>query len=45
MTETAQEREEQFGTYALGVAGVLIAVIAGTATVVRDARRRRGRLQ
>ncbi|WP_406187699.1 type VII secretion-associated serine protease mycosin [Streptomyces sp. NBC_01006] len=45
MTETAQEREERFGTYALGVAGVLIAVIAGTATVVRDARRRRGRLQ
>ncbi|MFI5672369.1 type VII secretion-associated serine protease mycosin [Streptomyces sp. NPDC051704] len=45
MTETAQEREERFGTYALGIAGVLIAVIAGTATVVRDARRRRGRLQ
>ncbi|MFF4850157.1 type VII secretion-associated serine protease mycosin [Streptomyces sp. NPDC001194] len=44
-TETAQEREERFGTYALGIAGVLIAVIAGTATVVRDARRRRGRLQ
>lgn len=45
MTETAQEREERFGTYALGIAGVLIAVIAGTATVVRDARKRRGRLQ
>ncbi|KPI33769.1 Type VII secretion system peptidase S8A, mycosin-1 [Actinobacteria bacterium OV450] len=45
MTETAQEREERYGTYALGIAGVLIAVIAGTATVVRDARRRRGRLQ
>ncbi|MFI8266085.1 MULTISPECIES: type VII secretion-associated serine protease mycosin [unclassified Streptomyces] len=44
-TETAQEREERFGTYALGIAGVLIAVIAGTATVVRDARKRRGRLQ
>ncbi len=45
MTETAQEREERFGTYALGITGVLIAVIAGTATVVRDARKRRGRLQ
>ncbi|MFE5535802.1 type VII secretion-associated serine protease mycosin [Streptomyces sp. NPDC056492] len=45
LTETAQEREERFGTYALGIAGVLIAVIAGTATVVRDARKRRGRLQ
>ncbi|MFE6845992.1 type VII secretion-associated serine protease mycosin [Streptomyces sp. NPDC057686] len=44
-SETAQEREERFGTYALGIAGVLIAVIAGTATVVRDARKRRGRLQ
>lgn len=45
MTETVQEREERFGTYALGIAGVLIAVIAGAATVVRDARKRRGRLQ
>ncbi|TDU75646.1 type VII secretion-associated serine protease mycosin [Streptomyces sp. KS 21] len=45
MTESAQEREERFGTYALGITGVLIAVIAGTATVVRDARKRRGRLQ
>ncbi|KOU18002.1 peptidase S8 [Streptomyces sp. WM6372] len=45
MTETAQEREERYSTYALGIAGVLIAVIAGTATVVRDARKRRGRLQ
>ncbi|MCX5151328.1 type VII secretion-associated serine protease mycosin [Streptomyces sp. NPDC048550] len=44
-SETAQEREERFGTYALGIGGVLIAVIAGTATVVRDARKRRGRLQ
>ncbi|WP_405700650.1 type VII secretion-associated serine protease mycosin [Streptomyces sp. NBC_00069] len=44
-SETAQEREERFGTYALGIGGVLIAVIAGTATVVRDARKRRGPLQ
>ncbi|GHB76460.1 type VII secretion-associated serine protease [Streptomyces cirratus] len=43
LTETVQEREERFGTYALGTAVVLIAVIAGTATVVRDARARRRR--
>ncbi|WP_406074630.1 type VII secretion-associated serine protease mycosin [Streptomyces virginiae] len=45
LTETAQERQERFGTYALGIGAILIAVIAGTATVVRDARRRKGRLQ
>lgn len=44
-TETAQEREERLGAYALGVGAVLIAVIAGTATVVRDTRNRRRRLQ
>ncbi|WP_411107641.1 type VII secretion-associated serine protease mycosin [Streptomyces sp. cmx-4-9] len=44
LTETAQEREERFGTYALGVAALLIAVITGTATVVRDARKRGRRL-
>ncbi|MEU7062941.1 type VII secretion-associated serine protease mycosin [Streptomyces sp. NPDC046161] len=43
LTETVQEREERLGTYALGTAVVLIAVIAGTATVVRDSRRRRRR--
>ncbi|MFJ4319284.1 type VII secretion-associated serine protease mycosin [Streptomyces lavendulae] len=41
LSETAQEREERIGTYALGVGAVLIAVIAATATVVREARRRR----
>ncbi|MEU9718620.1 type VII secretion-associated serine protease mycosin [Streptomyces sp. NPDC047976] len=41
MSETAQERDQRIGTYALGIAGVLIAVVAGTATVVRDARRGR----
>ncbi|MGW7099239.1 type VII secretion-associated serine protease mycosin [Streptomyces sp. NPDC054838] len=41
LTETVQEREERFGTYALGTVVVLIAVIAGTATVVRDSRARR----
>lgn len=45
LTETAQERQERFGTYALGIGAVLIAVIAGTATVIRDARGRRRRLQ
>ncbi|MFE2127682.1 type VII secretion-associated serine protease mycosin [Streptomyces amritsarensis] len=45
LTETAQERQERYGTYALGTGAVLIAVIAGTATVVRDARGRRRRLQ
>ncbi|MFB7174991.1 type VII secretion-associated serine protease mycosin [Streptomyces sp. NPDC056254] len=45
LTETAQERQERYGTYALGIGAVLIAVIAGTATVVRDARSRRRRLQ
>ncbi|PWK67113.1 type VII secretion-associated serine protease mycosin [Streptomyces sp. CG 926] len=45
LTETAQERQERYGTYALGIGAILIAVIAGTATVVRDARRRKRRLQ
>ncbi|MBT2480951.1 type VII secretion-associated serine protease mycosin [Streptomyces sp. ISL-94] len=45
LTETAQEREERLGTYALGIGAVLIAVIAGAATVIRDARNRRRRLQ
>ncbi len=45
LTETAQEREERLGTYALGIGAVLIAVIAGTATVVREARNRQRRLQ
>ncbi|MEU9253380.1 type VII secretion-associated serine protease mycosin [Streptomyces sp. NPDC048270] len=45
LTETAQERQERYGTYALGIGAVVIAVIAGTATVVRDARGRRRRLQ
>ncbi|WP_241695263.1 type VII secretion-associated serine protease mycosin [Streptomyces sp. C] len=46
MSETAQERDQRIGTYALGIGGVLIAAVAGTATVVRDARRgRRARSQ
>ncbi|WP_329041034.1 type VII secretion-associated serine protease mycosin [Streptomyces sp. NBC_00178] len=42
MTETSQERSERYATYALAVAAVLVCVVAGTATVVRDVRRRRG---
>ncbi|MFD5422740.1 type VII secretion-associated serine protease mycosin [Streptomyces sp. NPDC127069] len=44
LTETAQERDERIGTYALGITGLLIAVVAVTATVVREARRRVGRV-
>ncbi|MFE7137542.1 type VII secretion-associated serine protease mycosin [Streptomyces sp. NPDC057644] len=42
MSETSQERSERYATYALALAAVLVAVVAGTATVVRDVRRRRG---
>lgn len=42
MSETAQQRSERYATYALALAAVLIAVVAGTATVARDLRRRRG---
>ncbi|MFD0343558.1 type VII secretion-associated serine protease mycosin [Streptomyces sp. NPDC127117] len=41
LSETPQERSERYATYALAAAAVLVGVIAGTATVVRDARRRR----
>ncbi|MFG3494520.1 type VII secretion-associated serine protease mycosin [Streptomyces sp. NPDC047928] len=43
MTETPQERDERLATYALGIAGILVAVVAGTATVIRDTGRRRRR--
>ncbi|MDI9888743.1 type VII secretion-associated serine protease mycosin [Streptomyces sp. HNM0645] len=43
MSETPQERDERLATYALGVAGVLVAVVGGTATVIRDTGRRRRR--
>ncbi|MDV5148732.1 type VII secretion-associated serine protease mycosin [Streptomyces sp. SBC-4] len=42
LSETPQERSERLATYALGIGGVLVAVVAGTATVIRDSRRRRG---
>ncbi|MGW2560138.1 type VII secretion-associated serine protease mycosin [Streptomyces sp. NPDC001514] len=41
LSETPQERDERYATYALGAGGVLVAVVAGAATVVRDSRRRR----
>ncbi|WP_024758249.1 type VII secretion-associated serine protease mycosin [Streptomyces exfoliatus] len=42
LSETPQERSERLATYALGIGGVLVAVVAGTAIVIRDSRRRRG---
>ncbi|MFD9223887.1 type VII secretion-associated serine protease mycosin [Streptomyces sp. NPDC060064] len=41
MTETAQERKERYATYALGIGVVLVSVVAGAATVIRDTRRKR----
>ncbi|MGV9693737.1 type VII secretion-associated serine protease mycosin [Streptomyces sp. NPDC003444] len=41
LSETPQERSERLATYALGIGGVLVAVVAGTATVIRDGRRRK----
>ncbi|MCX5194014.1 type VII secretion-associated serine protease mycosin [Streptomyces sp. NBC_00249] len=41
LSETARERQERIGTYALCAGAVLVAVTAGTATVVRDARNHR----
>ncbi|WP_443056515.1 type VII secretion-associated serine protease mycosin [Streptomyces sp. MUM 178J] len=41
MTETPQERRERYATYVLGIGVVLVAVISGTAVVLRDTRRRR----
>ncbi|MFD7440720.1 type VII secretion-associated serine protease mycosin [Streptomyces sp. NPDC059909] len=40
LSETPQERDERYATYAIGIGGVLVAVVAGTATVLRDSRRR-----
>ncbi|MFF4323016.1 type VII secretion-associated serine protease mycosin [Streptomyces sp. NPDC001568] len=43
LTGTAREREVRLGTYGLGAGGLLVAVIAGTSSVVRDTRARRSR--
>ncbi|GAA3390165.1 type VII secretion-associated serine protease mycosin [Streptomyces roseoviridis] len=40
MSETPQERSERLATYALGIGAVLVAVVSGTAVVIRDSRRR-----
>ncbi|MCX4769420.1 type VII secretion-associated serine protease mycosin [Streptomyces sp. NBC_01285] len=37
-----QERSKRYAAYALAAAAVLVGVVAGTATVARDIRRRRG---
>ncbi|MFB6836106.1 type VII secretion-associated serine protease mycosin [Streptomyces sp. NPDC056361] len=42
LSETPQERSERLATYALGMGGVLVAVVAGTAVVIRDSRRGKG---
>ncbi|MEU2078844.1 type VII secretion-associated serine protease mycosin [Streptomyces sp. NPDC013489] len=42
LSETPQERSERLATYTLGIGVVLVAVVAGTATVIRDSRRGRG---
>ncbi|MFH8841670.1 type VII secretion-associated serine protease mycosin [Streptomyces sp. NPDC017868] len=41
LSETPQERSERLATYALGIGGVLVAMVAGTATVIRDSSRRK----
>jgi subtilisin family serine protease len=38
--ETAQQRQQAIATYAVGSSALLVAIIAGSALVVRDARRR-----
>ncbi|MER8237080.1 type VII secretion-associated serine protease mycosin [Streptomyces sp. NPDC094049] len=42
LSETPQERSERLATYTLGIAAVLVAVVAGTAVVIRDSRREKG---
>ncbi|MER7724509.1 type VII secretion-associated serine protease mycosin [Streptomyces sp. NPDC096323] len=41
MAETPQQRSKRYAACALAAAAVLVAVVAGTATVARDLRRRR----
>ncbi|MGW1803431.1 type VII secretion-associated serine protease mycosin [Streptomyces sp. NPDC002078] len=43
--ETAEQRDSRMATYVVVGALVLVAGLSGTAVAVRDARRRRGRLQ
>lgn len=41
LAETPQERDERYAVYTVGIAIVLVTVMAGTAVVMRDLRRRR----
>ncbi|MDV9188381.1 type VII secretion-associated serine protease mycosin [Streptomyces sp. SR27] len=41
LSETPRERSERLATYALGIGVVLVAVVTGTAVVIRDSRRGR----
>ncbi|NJP16871.1 type VII secretion-associated serine protease mycosin [Streptomyces thermoviolaceus subsp. thermoviolaceus] len=46
LAETPEERDRRYATYAMGLTATAVAVIAGTAVVLRDLRRRRrGNLQ
>jgi membrane-anchored mycosin MYCP len=38
--ETPQDRGRRYATYTLGIGGVLVAVVGGTAVILRDSRRR-----
>ncbi|MEU5365219.1 type VII secretion-associated serine protease mycosin [Streptomyces sp. NPDC005925] len=43
LAETPAERDERYATYALGIVTVLVTATAGTAIVMRDLRRRKGK--
>jgi membrane-anchored mycosin MYCP len=43
LAETPHERDERYATYVLGLTTAVVTVIAGTAVVLRDLRRRRHR--
>jgi hypothetical protein len=46
VSETPEQRDRRYATYAMGLTVTAVAVIAGTAVVLRDLRRRRrGNLQ
>ncbi|MCF3961379.1 type VII secretion-associated serine protease mycosin [Streptomyces fuscigenes] len=40
LSETPQERSRRYATYTLGVGVVLVAVVGGTAVILRDSRRK-----
>lgn len=43
LAETPEERDERYATYALGIVTLLVTTTAGTAIVMRDLRRRKGK--